>query len=183
MSKYIAILRGINVGGKRKILMADLKQLFMKLKFNDITTYIQSGNIIFKTKNIEDNKKLTKLIEKSIVDNYGFEVPVIIRKFDEIENIIFKNPFIKENFAADIERLHVTFLKNIPDKSKLEKIATYDFKPDKFEVIENNIFVFCSGKYSDSKLTNKFFENKLKVSATTRNWKTVQKLYELSISE
>lgn len=183
MIKYIAILRGVNVGGKRKILMADLKQLFEKLDFNNVFTYIQSGNVIFKTKKKDGNTKFADLIEKSIADNYGFEVPIIIREFDEIEKIIMKNPFKKGDEITDIKRLHVTFLKNTPKKSELDKIATYDFNPDKFEIIDNNIFVFCSGKYSDSKLTNKFFESKLKVSATTRNWKTVQKLYDLSISE
>lgn len=80
----------------------------------------------------------------------------------------------------DIERLHLTFLKEVPETEKLEKIKTYDSYPDNFKIIGKNVFVYCSGKYSDSKFANSFFENKLKVSATTRNWKTVLKLSELS---
>jgi len=77
----------------------------------------------------------------------------------------------------------LTFLKEVPETDKLGKIKTYDYSPDRFEIIDKNIFVYCSGKYSNSKLTNKFFGTKLKVSATTRNWKTVLKLSELSKSE
>ena len=176
MTKYIAILRGINVGGKRKILMADLKELFIEIGFADIQTYIQSGNIIFNTKRKDDNIELANKIEQSIAKNYDFKVPVIVRNVEELNEAISNNPFFEKN---DIERLHLTFLKEVPETEKLDKIKTYDYSPDKFEIKDKNVFVYCSGKYSDSKLTNKFFESKLKVLATTRNWKTVLKLLEL----
>ncbi len=176
MTKYIAILRGINVGGKRKILMADLKELFSEIGFADIQTYIQSGNVIFNTKRKDDNIELANKIEQSIAKNYDFKVPVIVRNVEELNEAISNNPFFEKN---DIERLHLTFLKEVPETEKLDKIKTYDYSPDKFEIKDKNVFVYCSGKYSDSKLTNKFFESKLKVLATTRNWKTVLKLLEL----
>ncbi len=176
MTKYIAILRGINVGGKRKILMADLKELFIEIGFADIQTYIQSGNVIFNTKRKDDNIELANKIEQSIAKNYDFKVPVIVRNVEELNEAISNNPFFEKN---DIERLHLTFLKEVPETEKLDKIKTYDYSPDKFEIKDKNVFVYCSGKYSDSKLTNKFFESKLKVLATTRNWKTVLKLLEL----
>ena len=176
MTKYIAILRGINVGGKRKILMADLKELFSEIGFADIQTYIQSGNVIFNTKRKDDNIELANKIEQSIAKNYDFKVPVIVRDVEELNEAISNNPFFEKN---DIERLHLTFLKEVPETEKLDKIKTYDYSPDKFEIKDKNVFVYCSGKYSDSKLTNKFFESKLKVLATTRNWKTVLKLLEL----
>lgn len=182
MTKYIAILRGINVGGRRKILMANLKELFSELGFTDIKTYIQSGNVIFNSKGKDDDIILGNKIEQSISKNYDFEVPVIVRTSNELNEAISKNSFLEKN-KVDIERLHLTFLKEVPETSKLETIKTSDYSPDKFKIIDKNVFVYCSEKYSDSKLTNNFFESKLKVSATTRNWKTVLKLSELSKSK
>ena len=176
INKRIAILRGINVGGKRKILMADLKKLFNELNYKSVTTYIQSGNVIFDTDNKTRNFEIEDRIEKSIKEYCGFDVPVIVRTEKELYQTIVNSPFVEN---AEIERLHLTFLKGKPDDEYLEKIREYDFAPDKFEIQENNVFVYCSGKYSDSKLTNKFFESKLKTQATTRNWKTVLKLSEL----
>ena len=177
MTTYIAILRGINVGGKRKILMADLKAICEKLGYQNVQTYIQSGNVIFSSKKAIDVAKTETILEEIILKNYGFEVPFIILNKSEIEDAISKNPFQRN----DIERLHLTFLKAIPENEKLEAIKKFDFSPDKFEIIGKNIFVFCSAGYSDSKLTNQFFETKLKTTTTTRNWKTVLKLQELLI--
>ena len=179
MTKQIAILRGINVGGKRKILMADLKTMFSALGFEDVQTYIQSGNVIFNSKSKDNDMEMANKIEQSISKIYGFEVPVIVRTVNELNDAISNNPFFNKK-ETDIERHHLTFLKEVPEKENLEKIKSYTYLPDKFEIKEKNVFIYCSGKYSDSKFTNKFFENKLKISATTRNWKTVLKLSELS---
>lgn len=179
MTKYIAILRGINVGGRRKILMADLRKLLATLDFSAIQTYIQSGNVIFETPAEQDHLKLAADIEQLIVDNYDFAVPVIVRSLDEWQQAVATNPFYQEN-ETDIEHLHLTFLKKLPEGRKLNKINTYDYAPDQFNIIGKDAFVYCSGRYSASKLTNKFFESKLKVTTTTRNWKTVLKLLELS---
>lgn len=179
MEKRIAILRGINVGGKRKILMADLKELFAELGFKEIITYIQSGNVIFSSNNAASNLEIGNKIEHSISKKYGFEVPVIIRTVRELNEAIASNLFAKNN---DVDRLHLTFLKEIPKAENLQPIKTFDFSPDKFTIKKGSVFVYCSGKYSDSKLTNQFFESKLKVATTTRNWKTVLKLSELSKS-
>lgn len=179
MTKYISILRGINVGGHRKILMADLRELYQSLGFENIITYIQSGNVIFETNKKNHNKTFTKKIKEAIFEKYGFDVPVIIRSAEEIKNILETNPFAKKE-GVDIKNLLLTFLEEIPDDDDLEKIKTFDFSPDEFQIIENNVFLFIEGSYHKSKLTNNFFEKKLKVSATTRNWKTVNKLLELS---
>ena len=179
MTKYISILRGINVGGKRKILMADLRELYKSLGFENIVTYIQSGNVIFESKKKNANNTFTKKIKEAIFEKYGFDVPVIIRSVEEIKNILKKNPFLKKE-GAQIENLCVTFLSEVPSEENLEKIKTCDYSPDLFQIIEDNTFLFIEGKYHKSKLTNNFFEKKLKVSATTRNWKTVLKLLELS---
>ncbi|MEN8138630.1 MAG: DUF1697 domain-containing protein [Bacteroidota bacterium] len=179
MIKRIAILRAINVGGKRKILMADLKVLFKDLEFCDIKTYIQSGNVIFSSiKEITDNE-ISQRIENAISEKYEFDVPVIIRKVSELEQVILSNSFYQEK-EIDVKKLHLTFLKEKPSLENRLKTEAYDYSPDKFVINDKNVFIFCDGKYHQSKLTNNFFENKLKVSATTRNWKTVLKLLELS---
>ncbi len=108
METYISLLRGINVSGQKKILMADLKALYETLKFKGVVTYIQSGNVIFKTDKKESNQNLAKKIEQSIFKKYNFNVPLIVRSTSEIENIISNNPFLKDS-NIDIDKLHVTF--------------------------------------------------------------------------
>ena len=176
MNKKIAILRGINVGGKRKILMADLKALCQKLGWTNVVTYIQSGNLIFNSE--KQNSQLENTLDKSISSKYGFDVPVMVRNANELQISIGNNSFAAGD--TDITKLHLTFLKEKPSDENVEKIKTYNYEPDKFEIEEKHVFIYCAGKYHQTKLTNNFFENKLKVGATTRNWKTVLKLQQLS---
>ena len=178
MQTYISILRGINVSGQKKILMADLKALYESLKFKDVITYIQSGNVIFKTTEKLSDKELAKKIETAIIKKYDFSVPVIIRSADEIKNVISANPFLK-NKNINTEKLHVTFLADEPESIYLEAVNKLDFAPDKFVITGKEVFLYIPESYAETKLSNKFFENKLKVSATTRNWKTINKLMEL----
>jgi len=174
MTNKIAILRGINVGGKRKILMTDLKALCEKEGWKDVSTYIQSGNIIFRSS--AKNTELETSLETAIADKFSYDVPVIVRDTGELQQAIESNPFISE----DITSLHLTFLKETPSEENIALTQTYDFTPDQFKIDQRNVFIYCDGKYHQSKLTNNFFEKKLKVGATTRNWKTVLKLLELS---
>lgn len=180
MKTYISILRGINVGGKRKILMQDLKELYQNLGFRNPVTYIHSGNIIFET-DIE-RTQITEKIEKAILKKYVFEVPVIIRTREELLKIRLSNPFIQseKDKLELLNNLHFTFLGDIPTAENIEEAKEVEASiNDKFEVIGNNIFIFCEGKYHTSKLTNNFFEKKLQTKATTRNWKTIEKLVGL----
>ncbi|EPR67758.1 DUF1697 domain-containing protein [Cyclobacterium qasimii] len=179
MEKKVAILRGINVGGKRKILMADLKSLFEDLGYKEVLTYIQSGNVIFTSENKTTEIEMADLIEQSIKSEFGFDVPVIVRTAQELNNTFKNNPYYGQA-DTDISKLHITFLNKEPEKENLEKIQALDFNPDKFAVEGKDIFIYCDGKYHQSKLTNNFFEGKLQTRATTRNLKTVAKLCELS---
>lgn len=179
MVKKIAILRGINVGGKRKILMADLKQLFQGLGFENVVSYIQSGNVIFDASTDLSEILIADKIEKAITEKYGFDVPVIVITNELLATYVNTNPFYKiENI--DIKELHLTFLKEVPTTENLTNTLTYNYEPDKFEIYDKASFIHCKGKYHQSKLTNQFFEKKLKVSTTTRNWKTVLRLLALS---
>jgi uncharacterized protein (DUF1697 family) len=179
MQTFISILRGINVSGQKKILMSDLKALYESLKFKDVITYIQSGNVIFRADAKLSDNDLAKKIENAILKKYNFSVPVIIRSAEEIKKIISANPFLKEK-NINQEKLHVTFLSDVPEKKYLEAVKELDFTPDNFVITGKEVFLYIPDSYGETKLSNKFFENKLKVSATTRNWKSVNKLAELA---
>jgi len=181
MQTYISILRGINVSGQKKILMADLKALFEKLMFKNVTTYIQSGNVVFKSKAELSDFELAKKIQTAIFKEYDFQVPVIIRTQQELQKIISSNPFLKEK-NIHVEKLHVTFLSEIPAKDLNKSIDSLNFSPDRFYIIDKEVYLYIPNSYGETKLSNKFFENKLKVTTTTRNWKTVNKLEEIASS-
>lgn len=176
---YISILRGINVGGQKKVRMEDLRKVYEDLGFRDVQSYIQSGNVIFTAGLKTSDQQLAATIEKGVKEKFGFDVPVIIRTSDEMKNIIEANPFLnKENI--DKEKLHVTFLADIPEQAKLNNIEMDDYSPDRFIVLNREVFLYCPGGYGKTKLSNTFFERKLNVKATTRSWKTVNKLMVLA---
>jgi uncharacterized protein (DUF1697 family) len=178
MEKYISILRGINVGGRRKVSMVLLKSIYEDLGFKEVLTYIQSGNVIFASYKVSSHE-IEQMIEKKIDEILHLDVPVIIRQLPEMKNILANNPFLKMK-GIDIDKLHVTFLNDIPGKDALFNIKQFDYSPDKFIIKDKEVFIYCPGGYGKTKLSNNFFENKLKVKATTRNWKTVNKLAELA---
>jgi uncharacterized protein (DUF1697 family) len=179
METFISILRGINVSGHRKIPMTDLKSMYERSGFKDVITYIQSGNVIFKADSKFTGETLEHIIEKKIDEKFNLDVPVIIRLAGEMKKILSLNPFLKMNDVI-IKKLHVTFLGKVPGQNELIKINEFDYSPDKFIIKNKEIFLYCPRGYGKTRLTNNFFENKLKVRATTRNWKTINKLVELA---
>ena len=116
-------------------------------------------------------------MKRRLLNRFEFNVPIIVRTAKELQVSIERNPFFSQ---SNIEQLHLTFLKEKPCNADAEKIFTYNYSPDKFKIEDKDVFIFCAGKYHQSKLTNNFFEKKLNTEATTRNWKTVLKLLELS---
>ena len=178
MSTYIALLRGINVSGQKKILMADLKALFESQGFENVQTYIQSGNVVFECDKAS-TKEIARLIEAAIVKQYNYHVPTLVLTVKEIEISIERNPFIGQPHI-DTKNLAITFLESIPYPENLEKLAKIDFPPDQFIVDDLKIYLNLPNGAGRTKLTNNLFENKLKVSATSRNWRTVNKLVEMT---
>jgi uncharacterized protein (DUF1697 family) len=178
MQTYISILRGINVGGKRIIKMAALKDLYASLGFTNVETYIQSGNVIFSSKKIDD-KKLAAKITAEIETVFGFNVPIVVMSIEELTKTIEANPFAKQKNKV-AEYLHVTFLSDQPSIADYEKTKAGNYQADEFHLIEKAIYLYCPNSYSNSKLTNGFFETKLKVTATTRNWKTTNELLAMA---
>ena len=176
MHTYISILRGINVSGQKKIKMADLQKLFESLGFENVATYIQSGNVVFNSKESAEN--IVQRVEEKILDQYGWEVPVIVRDKDELKKILESNPFIKE--GNDDDKLYVTFLGQKPTTESLKKLDEVDYSPEEFVLVGIDIYFYAPNGYGHAKMNNNFFENKLKITATTRNWKTVNKLVEIA---
>lgn len=177
METYIALLRGINVSGHRMIKMEELKNVMSELNFTNIRTYIQSGNIIFETEKT-GSAYLEKQIGETILKHYGFSVPVVIRSRPEMETIYKNNPFLGKR-GEPAGKLHVTFFPERPDPENLKKIEGHQFLPDEFAISGREVYLFCPGGYGNTKLSNQFFENKLKLTATTRNWKTIETLLKI----
>jgi len=177
--RYISLLRGINVSGQKKIKMSDLKSLYEKLGFKDVLTYIQSGNVIFNT-DIKNRAEIITLTESGIKGKYKFHVSVTLRTRREISSIIKKCPFGTVDVARDGAKILVTFLSAKPPKDKLALIKKSVAASEKIALMGNEMYLYCPNGYGKSKLSNSFLENKLGVVATTRNWKSVHKLHDLS---
>ena len=160
--------------------MNDLRAALEDLNFKNVKTYIQSGNVVFQTEKTEC-RDLEREIEEKIASAFGFDVPILVKRQIEVVNILQQNPFVNERDEA-IEWLHVTFLSNIPEQQFVEKIKDLSTPPDEFILSETAIYLFCPKGYGNSKLSNTFFENKLKVTATTRNWRTVNELVRMAES-
>ncbi len=179
MNTYIAILRGINVSGKRLIKMEDLRNHLQCLPLTDIKTYIQSGNIVFKTAdtNVE---KIADNITAKIMEVYAFEVPVIVLSLDDLVFISKNNPFINKR-NLETSKLHVTFLKVEADAEKLKLLASVSDSPNIYIATSKAIYFYCPEGYGNIKLNNNFIEAKLKVTATTRNWNTITHLIAMGM--
>ena len=178
MTTYISILRGINVSGKNLIKMDVLQKMYKDLCFDSVTTYIQSGNIVFRS--VETKlEKLEKEISNQIEKVFGFDVPVIVLTIDNLQQIIDDNPFPKDQ-SKDQNFLHITFLSSNPAKYDIKAIQEKRLSGEEIVIIENAVYLYCPNGYSNTKLNNTFLETKLNVRATTRNWKTANKLLQIA---
>ena len=175
---YLSLLRGINVSGQKIIKMADLALLYKDLGFNEISTYLQSGNVIFTCPNNEP-AGLVDHIEAAIKHRFGFDVTVIIRTQQELRQIIETNPFLGRQ-EINPDKLHVTFLRQLPSDAELGQLDIPNAGLDEFMVREREVFLFCPNGYGRTKLTNNVFEKRLKTPATTRNWKTIIALFDMT---
>lgn len=177
---YVALLRGINLGGHKIVKMDRLRKTFEELGFEDVKTYIQSGNVVFKA-SAQAPENLAKRIEEKVLRQFGFAVPVVVKTSDEIGDVIRNNPLVKEK-GIDLSKLHVTFLSGAPEKSALKVLEAIAAGPDQFRGSGAAIYLHCPNGYHETKLGNNVLEKMLKVGATTRNWKTVNQLYVMSLA-
>jgi uncharacterized protein (DUF1697 family) len=173
--RYVALLRGINLGVHNRVSMPDLRALFASLGAEDVATHVQSGNVIFKS--ADGPGKLTETIEKRIRRHLGLSVTVLLRTRAQLAKVLAGNPYANGGKAST--KLHVTFLAAKPDIARVRALDPERAEPDEFQVVGQEIYLHCPNGYGRSKLTNAYFEKQLGVGTTTRNWKTVTKLAEL----
>lgn len=171
MNRYIALLRGVNVGGHKKIRMADLKLLFESMGFTEVLTYIQSGNVAFSFEGETTSEAISKAIQKS----YGWDVPVLLRTAKEIKSILDACPFPKEKK----ENSYFMLLFDPPSEENIKNIETYQYPNEEYVITPQCAYLYCSVGYHKSKLGG-ILDKKLKVNSTTRNYRTMVKLLEIA---
>ncbi|MEO1415327.1 MAG: DUF1697 domain-containing protein [Bacteroidota bacterium] len=177
MQTYLALLRGVNVSGQKKIKMAELRQHLSEAGYMDVQTYIQSGNIIFQHP-LSDIPSLEKSIQDLLLIKYGFDVDVLILADEDFLRVVADNPFLNQS-EVDPKFLHVTFLLAEVDEEKYAAIPLADYEPEELMRKDQTCYLYMPNGYGRAKMTNSFFEKKLKIPATTRNWRTMRKLEEM----
>lgn len=175
MNTYIVLLRGINVSGKNIIKMAVLKEILTGEGFGNVVTYIQSGNIVLESGKERD--EVGQKIRKLISDHFGWDIRVFVLTLQQVQEALYNNPFPE---TAEPNRVFITFLDNEPDAAALELLSGTDFGSDDFKITEGVLYFHLPNGMAQSKMTNNFFEKKLKVTATGRNLNTVRKMIELA---
>jgi len=170
---HVALLRGINVGGHRKLPMAELRELCRELGWKDVRTYIQSGNVVFRA-----NRPDPDALAGYIRDRFGYDVPVILRSAGELIAARGASPWSSE--AATSKNVAVMFLSRKPVARAVARLDPDRSPPDRFAVVGSEVHLNCPNGSADSKLTVDWFERSLGVRATVRNWRTLERLIELS---
>jgi uncharacterized protein (DUF1697 family) len=176
MSNYIVLLRGINVGGHNKLPMSDLRSLLTDNGYKAVSTYIQSGNILLSSD--KDSKTINTHICGLLKNTYDYNIPVITISVTALQQCFNDNPFL--NTETDIKFLHVTFLDNTPKKESVENFNVNLYNNDRFQIVGQFVYLHTPDGFAKTKFSNTQFEKQLNTTATTRNWRTVTKLIELS---
>lgn len=174
---YIALLRGVNVAGQKKLAMSLLKALLTDLGLMNVQTYIQSGNVVFMYKK-NNGLFLKELIEREISKKFDFKVEVILRTWDELAKVYSKKPFTEAEGFLDTA-VYITFIDKNSGGELVNLVDDKRFMPDRFEAFKDEIYIYCPGGYGNTKLNNTYFERKLKKTATTRNLNTIRQLLEM----
>ena len=175
MKTYIVLLRGVNVSGKNIIKMAVLKKVLIDNDFKNVTTYIQSGNIVLSSD--LSKEAVSKKIQQLINDHFQLQITVFCLDLNEMETAL-QNSSFTDNIEPN--KLFFTFLKEEPAVDLLADLGKIDFANDQFKVIDKVLYFYLPKGMANSKLNNNFFEKKLKVTATGRNLNTIHKLIDLA---
>jgi uncharacterized protein (DUF1697 family) len=173
-AKYVALLRGINVGGNNKLPMKDLVSIFEKAGCENVLTYIQSGNVVFEC--ATNVGRLQNVVGAAIEKKFGFNPPFVLREAADLEDVLKKNPFLKAGAKED--ELHVVFLSQEPTREAITRLEQYRVPPDEFVVRGKEIYLQLPNGAGKSKLAGAPSHPKFGV-ATARNWRTVNKLFEM----
>lgn len=172
--KYIVLLRGVMPTGKNKVPMAKLRAILIKSGFNNVQTYIQSGNILLES--AKSPEVISALIHDEIAKHFGGDIAVITITPSTLSRIVVQNPFP----ATDPANMYYVFLASTPERDAIESLMQQDLTPTKWAQGHDVIYMYCPQTYSKSKMNNNFIEKKLKVAASTRNHNTTSKLVHLS---
>ena len=178
MAIYIALLRGINVSGRHPIRMAELQSSFSALGYTDVQTYLQSGNVVFRC-GTSDELKLAITIQNRIKQDFGHVVPVLVLTASNFAAIADANPLWPQT-GGDEKQYHCTFLFEPASNEKYLTFKLPAVEGERAVLLGNTIFLYCPHGYGKTRLNNNYFERTLGVAATTRNWRTVLALKELS---
>lgn len=174
---FVALLRGVNLAGRNKVSMPELRSALESLGLEDVVTYIQSGNVVFRNRGGRA-PQLAGRIERQIAEAFGIEVVVILRTPAELAKIARGNPFLRS--GADPSKLHVLFLSGKPTTKAVEQLDPKRSPPDEFKLAGREIYLHMPNGFGRSKLTVDYFERRLGVDASARNWRTLTKLLDLA---
>jgi uncharacterized protein (DUF1697 family) len=172
------MLRGVNVGGHHKIQMETLRALYESLGLRDARTYIQSGNVIFRTA-ARDIAPLARRIENAIERSFGFRPAVVVRTSADLRNVIARNPFAKRS-DIDPRKLLVTFLATNPDAEARDKVLKIKADPEELRIEGRELYIYFTNGMARPKLSAALLDRTLKTPGTGRNWNTVTKLLEIA---
>lgn len=175
MKTYIALLKGINVGGHKKTPMTELRELLSRVGFNNVKTYIQSGNVILDSTGSSPGK-IEKAINKAILDHFGFDVSVMVRTRQDLIRIFDHCPFSEPKKKAS----YFMMLHKNPDEELVRSASEKVYEGEEYKIIRDCIYYYNEKGFGQAKFNVNFFERKLKTFATSRNYKTMVKLIELS---
>ncbi|WP_353779077.1 DUF1697 domain-containing protein [Winogradskyella sp. 3972H.M.0a.05] len=178
MNTYIALLKGINVGGHRKVPMAELRELLAKVGFKDVRTYIQSGNVVLKSSE-KSNEAIEDSIQKAIAKHFGFEVFVMIKTRNDLKRIFDNCPFSEEKKKSS----YFTILHSSPSEDMIAEASQKIYENEEYTIIDDCIYYYCEKGYAKAKFNMNYFERKLNTTGTTRNYNTMVKLIEMSSEE
>jgi uncharacterized protein (DUF1697 family) len=177
MTAYVALLRGVNVGGNT-LKMSWLREACEEIGLKGVQTYVQSGNIVFSSR--LSAAKLEQTLKEMIDKQTRLPVTVTVRSAAELEDLIAGNPFLEQK-GVDVTKLHVTFLAKAVTKPALDKLDTLAGTRDQYRLVGREIYLHCPINYGETKLSNNAIEKVLAVGATTRNWKTVTTLHGMAM--
>ncbi len=176
MQPSVALLRGVNVG-RHLLKMERLRQLLSELGYKRVTTYLQSGNAVFQADGSPSS--VASAIEHKLAGETRLPVTALVRTPAELKSLIAGNPFLKEK-GIDRSKLHVTFLAKAGGNDSAKKLSALNAGADQFYLSGKEVYLYCPNGYGKSRLANNVLEKALTVRATTRNWKTVNKLYAIT---
>jgi uncharacterized protein (DUF1697 family) len=177
MTRHIALLRGINVGGHNKVPMADLRRVLEEAGFEDVKTYVQSGNVALSAAE-KSPGKVGRKVQKAIEDAFGLDIAVVVRSRDEIAALVEDDPL--GDVATDPKYRIVVFLAEKLDRTRLADVDPDEFAPEAFALRDDEIVMWAPDGQRDSKLVKTLTEKRTGVVGTARNWRTVEKLLDLA---